>query len=326
MEELEQKKLDAYEAKKSLEKSRREAKKVAHQKVVSRSVAKTFNQGLKFNTLVLLKDIGYFSDPFKEEVLDAQVLPWLFEQTEKFVNEGAAFNSYPNTIVASHIEDKSAHHVKKVEEHRKLLADRRQAAEDAAAQKKAEKLARREERERLRKEAERKELENKIEKAFIEPHQSVTEVAAVNIIEIDGWNHSQKQHIVTAIGGFFGQLITILNTVAHYYPQLDRSVKSGKSGRSKPPASRGETDADKESKAASQAAADDVLSEKEIPRNILNASVVQNFIYTYINEKLKGEEPTLDLFVDGRFEKFLNDLPQPLQLNEIRSLKDDKTT
>lgn len=218
MEELEQKKLDAYEAKKSLEKSRREAKKVAHQKVVSRSVAKTFNQSLKFNTLVLLKDIGYFSDPFKEEVLDAQVLPWLFEQTEKFVNEGAAFNSYPNTVVASHIEDKSAHHVKKVEEHRKLLADRRQAAEDAAAQKKAEKLARREERERLRKEAERKELENKIEKAFIEPHQSVTEVAAVNIIEIDGWNHSQKQHIVTAIGGFFGQLITILNTVAHYYP------------------------------------------------------------------------------------------------------------
>ena len=190
MEELEQKKLDAYEAKKSLEKSRREAKKVAHQKGVSRSVAKQFNSGLKFNTLVLLKDIGYFSDPFKEEVLDAQVLPWLFEQTEKFVNEGAAFNSYPNTIVASHIEDKAAHHVKKVEEHRKLLADRRQAAEDAAAQKLADKLARRAERERLRKEAERKELENKIEKAFIEPHSSVTEVAATNIIEIDGWNHT----------------------------------------------------------------------------------------------------------------------------------------
>jgi len=78
MEELEQKKLDAYEAKKSLEKSRREAKKVAHQKVVSRSVAKTFNSNLKFNTLVLLKDIGYFSDRFKEEVLDEQVMPWLF--------------------------------------------------------------------------------------------------------------------------------------------------------------------------------------------------------------------------------------------------------
>ena len=273
MEELEQKKLDAYEAKKSLEKSRREAKKVAHQKVVSRSVAKTFNQGLKFNTLTLLKDIGYFSDPFKEEVLDSAVLPWLFEQTEKFVNEGDSFNSYPNTVVASHIEDKAAHHVKKVEEHRKLLADRRQAAEDAAAQKLADKLARRAERERLRKEAERKELENKIEKAFIEPHQSVTEVAACNVIEIDGWNHTQKQHIVTAIGGFFGQLITILNTVAHYYPQLDRNVKSGKSGRSKPPASRGETD-DKESKAASQAA-EDIASEKEIPRNILSPAVVQ---------------------------------------------------
>lgn len=178
-------------------------------------------------------------------------------------------------MIASHIEDKSTHHVKKVEEHQKLLADRRQAAEDAGAQKKAEKLARRAERERQRKEAERKELENKIEKAFIEPHQSVAEVATCPIIEVDGWNHTKKEHVVTALGGFFGQIIVILNTVAHYYPQLDRSVKSGKSGRSKQPASRGETgDADDKSKAASQAAAEDVMSEKEVPRNILNASVV----------------------------------------------------
>ena len=153
--------MDAYEAKKSLEKSRREAKKVAHQKVVSRSVAKQFNSNLKVNTLVLLKDLGYFSDRFQQEVLDEAVMPWLFEQTEKFVQEMDSYNSYPNTIVASHIEDKAAHHVKKVQEQRKKLADRRQAAEDAEAQKKAEKLARRAERERLRKEAERKELENK---------------------------------------------------------------------------------------------------------------------------------------------------------------------
>ena len=56
MEELEEKKLQAYEAKKSLEKSRREAKKVSHQKVVSRVFAKQFNRDLKVNTFILLKD------------------------------------------------------------------------------------------------------------------------------------------------------------------------------------------------------------------------------------------------------------------------------
>ena len=77
MEEVEKKKLDAYEAKKSLEKSRREAKKVAHQKVVSRDFAKRFNANLKVNTLVLLKDIGYFSDQFREQVLDGEVMPFI---------------------------------------------------------------------------------------------------------------------------------------------------------------------------------------------------------------------------------------------------------
>ena len=79
MEELEEKKLAAYEAKKGLEKTRREAKKVAHQKVVSRSLAKQFNRDLKFNTFVLLKDVGYFSDRFKEQVMEGEVIPWLLD-------------------------------------------------------------------------------------------------------------------------------------------------------------------------------------------------------------------------------------------------------
>ena len=66
MEELEEKKLAAYEAKKSLEKSRREAKKIAHQKVVCRALSKQFNRDLKTKSFVYLRDVGYFSDRFKE--------------------------------------------------------------------------------------------------------------------------------------------------------------------------------------------------------------------------------------------------------------------
>jgi len=55
---------------------------------------------------------------------------------------------------------------------------------------------------------------------------------------------------------------------------------------------------------------------------VLTSHVVQNFIYNYILEKLKSEK--FAVLVDARFEKFLNALPQPLQLNEMRTLKPDK--
>ena len=50
--------------------------------------------------------------------------------------------------------------------------------------------------------------------------------------------------------------------------------------------------------------------------------MIQNFIYVYINEKLKQEK--LNMQVDAKFEKFLKNLPSPLELNEIRTLKPEK--
>ena len=176
MEELEEKKLAAYEAKKSLEKSRREAKKVAHQKVASRALAKQFNRDLKVNTFILLKDVGYFSDRFKEQVMEGEVMPWLLDQTETFVKNMDSYNSYPNTLIAGYIEESSKNHVEKVKAHEKKLADAKKAADEAAAAKKAEREAKRAEKERLRREAERKELEGTIEKMFIETAKPIDNV------------------------------------------------------------------------------------------------------------------------------------------------------
>jgi len=69
MEEAEAKRLDAHIAKKSLERSRREAKKIAHKKVVSRVLGKSFLSHLKVNAFTLLRDVGYFRDRFSQEVL-----------------------------------------------------------------------------------------------------------------------------------------------------------------------------------------------------------------------------------------------------------------
>ena len=318
MEELEDKKLQAYEAKKSLERSRREAKKVAHQKVVCRATAKQYNRDLKVNTLVLLKDIGYFSDRFREQVLDADVMPWIFDQTENFAKQMGSYNAYPNTLIAGYIEEASNTHVQKVKAHEQKLADIKKAEEEASAAKKAEKQRRRAERERARREAERKELEGTIEKTFIEAAKTVENVLQQDIIEADGWGQANKP-VVTALGGFFGQLIIVLNTVAHYYPQLDRPLKSGRSGRVRESQPKTPTESERSGRRKSERSE---AAASEAPRAILNPGVVQNFIFNYVGEKLKTEK--LNLLVDAKFEKFLNSLPTPLELNNIRTLKEEK--
>ena len=133
------------------------------------------------------------------------------------------------------------------------------------------------------------------------------------IVEVDGWGQEDK-HVVTALGGFLGQLMIVLNTIAKFYPQLDRPVKTGRSGGSRPKSNVSGGD-------RSERSGKSVGETSEVPRQILNATVVQNFIYTYILEKLKSEKFSMQ--VDYRYEKFLNGLGNPLQLNEMRTMKSD---
>ena len=53
---------------------------------------------------------------------------------------------------------------------------------------------------------------------------------------------------------------------------------------------------------------------------MLDPRVIQTFIYNYVLEKLKVER--LAVQVDDAFEKFLNQLKVPLQLNEMRTMKE----
>lgn len=66
MEEAEKKRLEAHEAKKNIERNRKNARKLAHEKVVCRSIAKQFLRDVKPNSFVLLKDLSFFRDNFKE--------------------------------------------------------------------------------------------------------------------------------------------------------------------------------------------------------------------------------------------------------------------
>jgi len=64
LEQDEKKRLEAFQAKKTLERSKRESKKVAHKKVVSRVIGKDFMSQMKGNTLTFLRDVGMFRDRF----------------------------------------------------------------------------------------------------------------------------------------------------------------------------------------------------------------------------------------------------------------------
>ena len=109
----------------------------------------------------------------------------------------------------------------------------------------------------------------------------------------------------------------VLNTVAKYYPQLDRPVKTGRSGSNRP---KSKTSQKSEGNKSARSEGKSEGGTSEAPRQILNPQVVQNFIYTYILEKLKCEK--LAIPVDARYEKFLNSLGNPLQINEMRTMKE----
>ena len=115
MEEAEEKRREAHMAKKSLERSRREAKKIAHKKVVSRVLSKMFLRDMKVNSFTFLRDVGMFRDRFHQNVLEADVMPCLISQTAAYVAEMDAEGDYPNTMIKHYMSKAQETHEIEVE-------------------------------------------------------------------------------------------------------------------------------------------------------------------------------------------------------------------
>ena len=112
-------------AKKSLERSRREAKKVAHKKVVSRVLSKQFTKDMKANAFTFLRDVGMFRDRFNQDVLEADVMPWLIQQTASFVAEMGSHGEYPNTLIGNYMCNAQDTHAKEVAAYAERIKERR---------------------------------------------------------------------------------------------------------------------------------------------------------------------------------------------------------
>ena len=85
MEETEAKRLQDFEKMKSNMREKKKNKQLAHRKVVARNIAKSYMAGLRENTFRKLKDVGFYTNTFRIDVLDNDVVPWLHEKAFEHV-------------------------------------------------------------------------------------------------------------------------------------------------------------------------------------------------------------------------------------------------
>lgn len=106
----------------------------------------------------------------------------------------------------------------------------------------------------------------------------------------------------------------ILNTICREFIHLDKPGAITKVGK-------GKAAVKPDDRPKSQLS---VEADKNEPyeRQLITATAVQNFIFNYIGEKLKMENQKMNFLVDHRYEGFLTSMPAPLQLNQMRTMKE----
>jgi hypothetical protein len=102
---MESRKLQEYERRKALERERKKNRVAAHRKICSRTVAKNFVDGMLGSAIGYLTDVGYFTDTFKVDVLEQNVLPWLFGRVEGFVEELDVLGDFGDIFVGANVNE-----------------------------------------------------------------------------------------------------------------------------------------------------------------------------------------------------------------------------
>lgn len=181
---------------------------------------------------------------------------------------------------------------------KQLASDAEQREKDRLEAKRLRKL----QKEAERKAAEIEKLRQHIEKSFIKKGKIEDQILTHEIVDIDGFGQKEK-HVVGVIGGFLGQLMIVLNTIAVHYKKLDQPVPT----KHQKPKEIGD---------------EDYFETVEEEHEVLDKAKIQRFMYDYVNEKLKTER--LPIQVAPEYEIFLHNLLVPLELNQIRTMKEFK--
>lgn len=114
-EAAEAKKLEDFEKAKNNMREKRKNKQLAHRKVVARTVSKGYLANLRENTFKHLKDVGFYTDNFKVDVLDNDVVPWLHSKCFEFIQTLEVEDSIPTALAKDHLKSEEDAHIKTVQ-------------------------------------------------------------------------------------------------------------------------------------------------------------------------------------------------------------------
>lgn len=122
---------------------------------------------MKENVYKHLADTGFFINQFREEVLEHNILPWLFGKVEGFVKEMGVMDSYPDNFILDHYNEFEHEHQRTVNQERKRQDNVRLEKERMEKEKEEEKRKRRAAREAVKKANELKKLKDEVHDTFV---------------------------------------------------------------------------------------------------------------------------------------------------------------
>jgi len=110
MEENEAKRLGDFEKMKANMREKKKNKQLAHRKVVARTISKSYLANLRENTFKKLTDVGFYTNTFRVDVLDNDVVPWLHKQAFAYVLELEAKNNMPTNLAGNCVKSEEKIH------------------------------------------------------------------------------------------------------------------------------------------------------------------------------------------------------------------------
>jgi hypothetical protein len=111
MESSEAKRLADFEKQKNNMREKKKNKQLAHRKVVARTISKDYLSSLRENTFKRLTDVGFYTDSFKVEVLDNDVVPWLHTRCFEFIADLEVQESVPTILAKTYLLTEEEEHI-----------------------------------------------------------------------------------------------------------------------------------------------------------------------------------------------------------------------
>ena len=199
------------------QRARKEERKAAHKKYISRVMAKKYLLGLRENGFSALKDQGLMVKPM-EMVMHEQVMPWLLEKMMGFMEDTDVVDLTMNEVINKGFKKGEEEHKEKVQDEYDRREYVRLDIERKIREKEEAKQKRRNERERRRKLEELKKLKEEIHKLFVSKGDTKDGITSFDLLDIHG-NYDKNRGYVGTVGGQFMQIVLVVQALYNEFAQ-----------------------------------------------------------------------------------------------------------